>query len=116
MFAIGTVLYSLICGHEPFANELRDDQGAEVVDRWQTMNFLNLDEKDLTDQFIADCWYGRFAIVQEVAVVTRQVQKKPYVVCQAPDEAYLERQTQCMDSCNQWVDLIEKDICHITVC
>ena len=71
MFAIGTVLYSLTRGHEPFADELGDDQGAEVVDRWQTMKFLNFDEKDLTDHFIADCWYGRFAVVQEVAVVTR---------------------------------------------
>ncbi|KAH9823613.1 Pentatricopeptide repeat-containing protein [Teratosphaeria destructans] len=113
-FAIGTVLYSLTRGHEPFANELGDEQGPEVVARLQAMNFPDLDKNDLTDQIIANCWYARFASVQEVAVATRQVQREPYVVCQAPDEAYLTRQAQCVDSRNQCVELIEKDISSIT--
>ncbi|OAL35064.1 hypothetical protein AYO20_05779 [Fonsecaea nubica] len=56
-FAIGSVLYMMLYGHEPYEDIAMDPE--EVVERFQYMRFPELKRTPLED-IIRDCWFGHF--------------------------------------------------------
>jgi serine/threonine protein kinase len=70
-FSIGSILYYMTRGYEPYEDEYFDP-GHEVVvvDRLQAMVFPNLKGGRL-DQIIRRCWYGEFAHLKDLADETK---------------------------------------------
>lgn len=57
-FAIGSVIYTMTRGYEPY--EYLTEDGTEAVERLQKMEFPELGRAGL-DQIIESCWRGEFA-------------------------------------------------------
>lgn len=56
-FAIGTILYFMIYGHEPYEDTELDDD--EITDRFRDMQFPRLRDRFL-ELIIRKCWFGEF--------------------------------------------------------
>ncbi|KAL4782092.1 hypothetical protein BJX76DRAFT_303459 [Aspergillus varians] len=59
-FAIGSIVYSMTRGYEPYEFENLAEGGPEIVKRLQRMEFPELDRGDL-DRIIERCWRGGFS-------------------------------------------------------
>lgn len=67
-FAIGSILYYITRGYEPYADEdLGDNHGPIVVDRLQRMIFPALGEWKL-DEVIGRCWRGDFRFMKDLSI------------------------------------------------
>jgi serine/threonine protein kinase len=96
-FSIGSILYYMTRGYEPYENELFDpDHGVVVVDRLQAMMFPNLSGGRL-DQIIRRCWYGEFALLKDLADETKALSGAVELPRAIPlsMEYCLERRKEC---------------------
>lgn len=59
-FAIGSIIYSMTRGYEPYEFETQTEGGPEIVKRLQRMVFPELNGGDL-DRIIERCWKGGFS-------------------------------------------------------
>jgi atypical protein kinase C zeta type len=59
-FAIGSIIYSMTRGYEPYEFETLTEGGPEIVKRLQRMVFPKLNGGDL-DRIIERCWKGGFS-------------------------------------------------------
>lgn len=65
-FAIGSVLYSLTRGHEPYDDEYwGKDHGPLLLEKFQRVEFPPLGDSTI-DQIIKSCWYGHYGSVAEL--------------------------------------------------
>jgi atypical protein kinase C zeta type len=63
-FAVGSILYCLTRGHEPFEMDKFDDD-AEVVGLLRRMEFPPLSDNPF-DAIIKECWAGRFTLLRDL--------------------------------------------------
>jgi serine/threonine protein kinase len=68
IFALGSAIYYMMTGHEPFPelNPNDDDDEAEIVARYKSGQFPVLDPQ-LGGQIIHSCWVGAYGSASEVA-------------------------------------------------
>lgn len=65
-FAIGSVIYYMTRGYEPYDDEwFGDDHGPQVVSLLQEKNFPNIDDNDI-DTIIHKCWYGEYKWIKSL--------------------------------------------------
>lgn len=65
-FAIGSVIYAITRGFEPYENEwLGEEHGEKVVDLLQAMVFPPTSNSEM-DTIIRSCWYGTFESVRHL--------------------------------------------------
>jgi serine/threonine protein kinase len=98
-FAIGSLLYLMTRGHEPYEEEeFKDgvDGASLIVSRFQRMEFPALGEGHL-DRIIKRCWYGEFRQMRDMAEETKSLRgaiELPRAI--AFDTGYiLERRKEC---------------------
>lgn len=76
-FAIGSILYFMIFGFEPYEDTYLD--GDEIIDRFQGMQFPELGE-DVLEKIVYKCWFGHFqsinALQSEVLTSTSHTASK----------------------------------------
>lgn len=72
-FAIGSILYCLTRGHEPFE---RDDPDIDTVDLFQRLEFPELSDAPL-DVIIGRCWKGDFASLGILAEEVKPLRSSP---------------------------------------
>jgi atypical protein kinase C zeta type len=92
-FAIGSVLYCMTRGHEPYENE---DPSLDLVDLFRHMKFPPLGNDPL-DQIIDRCWRGHFECLKDLADETKTLgggrELEPVGAFTA--QYCLERQKEC---------------------
>ncbi len=95
-FAIGSILYCMTRGFEPYEDEDLDHDDTTILERLQHMVFPDLAEMQL-DRIIERCWKGKFALLKDLAAKTK-------LLCGAVElpraasletEYCLERQKEC---------------------
>ncbi|KAM5457436.1 putative protein kinase C [Microsporum audouinii] len=98
-FAIGSVIYLMTRGYEPYENE---DPGLNIVDLFRRMEFPSLGNDPL-DRIIDQCWKGRFEYLKDLAEETSTLSDGSYPKSLPPlTERYcLERQKKCQMLVNQ---------------
>ena len=70
-FAIGSILYLMTRGFEPYEDDdFGPEHGPIVVDRLRQMEFPELSEGHL-DRIIQNCWTGKFGLLQDLARETQ---------------------------------------------
>ncbi|KAJ9419404.1 AGC/DMPK protein kinase [Fusarium oxysporum f. sp. lycopersici 4287] len=69
-FAIGSIVYCMTRGREPFEGEIED--GRTQVEMFQNMNFPEL-HHDQLDYIIRKCWHGEFGSLQELAIAAKTI-------------------------------------------
>ena len=77
-FAIGSIIYYVMKGHEVYGNEwFGEERLVEVVEHLQPKRFPYLDQNE-TSSIIYKCWHGSFVTIQRLlaAVVALEVGKK----------------------------------------
>ncbi|EZF36206.1 serine/threonine protein kinase [Trichophyton interdigitale H6] len=58
-FAVGTFLYSMVYGHEPYEDiHLREDNPDELFRRFRNMEFPDLNRHEVFDELISACWHN----------------------------------------------------------
>ncbi|KAL2868915.1 uncharacterized protein BJX67DRAFT_379850 [Aspergillus lucknowensis] len=76
-FAIGSIIYFMTRGYEPYEHETLAEGGPEIVKRLQKMVFPKLDGGDL-DRIIEKCWNGSFSslcvLLEEVKLLGGAIQ------------------------------------------
>jgi serine/threonine protein kinase len=92
-FAIGSIIYTITRGHEPYENEKR---GPDIVRRLQNMDFPELGDSCL-DTIIDQCWKTRFASVESLAKRTAGLSGAINIPCAtALDNRYVrEKRVRC---------------------
>ncbi|KAG6007059.1 hypothetical protein E4U21_006419 [Claviceps maximensis] len=100
-FAIGSVLYVLTRGYEPYETE---DRGTDcyiiMMDKLRDMKFPVLRSRDKFDDIIGNCWHGRYeSIAQLSRLLAGMDQYSSDVIEDQPlSAAELElRKRECMD-------------------
>jgi len=96
-FAIGSILYYMTRGYEPYEDEdFGQDHGPIVVDRLRRMVFPHLSAGHL-DEIIRRCWYGEFALLKDLADQTKTLSGAVELPRAIPlsMEYCLERQKEC---------------------
>lgn len=105
-FAIGSNLYCMVYGFEPYADH--DDQGPIIVDLLQDMKFPKL--QDGPFDFVIDrCWRGRYQKLQDLLEEAEALSgATPSSEIVALEEEYLDR---CREECLALVEggLLESD-------
>lgn len=97
-FAIGSLLYTMIRGHEPYA-EL--EPGPHVVDLFQDMKFPDLGNGCL-DAIIDRCWKGLYESVESLAKETAGLNGAVSLPrAEALDRSYV---SEMRDRCQRLVD------------
>ncbi len=96
-FAIGSVIYYMSRGYEPYDNEwFGDDHGPEVVRLLQERQFPKVDEHDM-DTIIRKCWYGEYESIRnlksEVIRLGRYIEFS--LATAMPNEEYQARRREC---------------------
>ncbi|KAG6002127.1 hypothetical protein E4U43_001167 [Claviceps pusilla] len=67
-FAIGSVLYTLTRGHEPYELEWWGHEHWSIVDeKLKNMEFPVLGSNEKYDDIIGDCWHGRYESIAQLA-------------------------------------------------
>ncbi len=67
-FAIGSVLFCMTRGHEPYEHPEDDSPDLDVVDLFQRGIFPHVDAKgDALDFIIEGCWNGRYESIKDLA-------------------------------------------------
>jgi len=95
-FAIGSILYYMTRGYEPYADEdLGDDHGPIVVDRLQGMIFPALGEGKF-DETIGRCWRGDFYSMKDLSIEAQRL-SSTYVSRrhELTDEVFREQRAEC---------------------
>ncbi|KAF4240501.1 hypothetical protein CNMCM8980_001150 [Aspergillus fumigatiaffinis] len=69
-FAIGSIIYSMTRGYEPYEFETLTEGGPEIVKRLQKMVFPKLNGGDL-DRIIERCWKGGFSTLCDLLEETK---------------------------------------------
>lgn len=65
-FAIGSVMYYMTRGYEPYDNEwFGDDNGKEVVRLLQEKKYPKVD-KSSTDTIVLKCWHGKYGLIKSL--------------------------------------------------
>jgi serine/threonine protein kinase len=76
-FAIGSILYSMLYGYEPYEDTYLD--GDEIINRFQDMRFPELGE-DVLEKIVQKCWFEQFqsmsALKSEVLASTSDIATK----------------------------------------
>jgi serine/threonine protein kinase len=96
-FAIGSVLYYMTRGYEPYEDEdFGQGKGPIVVDRLRYIVFPDLGEGCL-DQIIKRCWKGEFALLKDLAEETKLLHGAVELPRASPLEMEycLERRKEC---------------------
>lgn len=59
-FAVGTLIYFMVYGHEPYelGLNLRREDPSEMSDRFSRMEFPELDRHEVFDELISACWHN----------------------------------------------------------
>ncbi|PGG99673.1 CAMK protein kinase [Helicocarpus griseus UAMH5409] len=58
-FAVGTLLYNLVYGHQPYDDlDLKNQDPEELERRFQEMEFFELGRHEIFDGLISACWYN----------------------------------------------------------
>jgi serine/threonine protein kinase len=67
IFALGSVIYYMMTGHEPFPelDPFDDDDEAEIVARYKSGRFPSLDVR-LGGRIVHSCWAGAYGSASEV--------------------------------------------------
>ncbi|KAI1116435.1 hypothetical protein F5Y14DRAFT_406677 [Nemania sp. NC0429] len=73
LFAIGSIVYYITRGYEPYG-EPGTDAGPEVVDLLQRKDFPILNQQNVLDRLIHDCWMG---VYPSVAVLAQHAKRLP---------------------------------------
>ena len=98
-FAIGSVIYYITRGYEPYDNEwFGDDHGKEVVRLLQERKFPKLDKND-TDTVIYKCWYGEYRSIKNLKFeVIRLDRRNEFGMAEAMQmEEYQARRQECKE-------------------
>ncbi|KAF7506291.1 hypothetical protein GJ744_011864 [Endocarpon pusillum] len=96
-FAIGSILYCMTRGFEPYEDEdFGHTESTIVIDRLQHMMFPDLHEGHL-DRIIERCWKGNFVLLKDLAVKTKLLRGAVGLPRAASFETgyRLERQKEC---------------------
>jgi serine/threonine protein kinase len=68
-FAIGSVFYALLRGHDPYETEYWGrDHGCIMIEKFQNKEFPSLTDSP-EDAIIHRCWYGQYQSVKELLAV-----------------------------------------------
>ena len=98
-FAIGSVIYYMTRGYEPYDNEwFGEDHGKEVVSLLQERNFPKLDKNDV-DTIIHKCWYGEYGLVNNLKVEVIRLDRRIELSMAKPmrKEEYQARHQECKE-------------------
>ncbi|EEQ35006.1 protein kinase domain-containing protein [Microsporum canis CBS 113480] len=98
-FAIGSVIYLMTRGYEPYENE---DPGLNIVDLFRRMEFPSLGNDPL-DRIIDRCWKGQFEYLKDLAEETSTLSggNHPKSLSSLTERYRLERQKKCQTLVNQ---------------
>ncbi|KAK2873756.1 hypothetical protein FQN49_002102 [Arthroderma sp. PD_2] len=73
-FAVGTLLYFMVYGHEPYEDiDLAKQNPGELSHRFEHMQFPKLDRDQVFDGLISACWYN---VYPTMALVAYDVKRK----------------------------------------
>ncbi|GBF64961.1 hypothetical protein TMEN_7678 [Trichophyton mentagrophytes] len=105
-FAIGSVMYLLTRGYQPYENE---DPDLNIVDLFRRMEFPPLGNEPL-DKIIDRCWKGHFECLKDLAEETRTLSgdRHPRFMLPFSEQSCLQRQRKCQTLINQ--GLLEWDV------
>ncbi|EFE31571.1 uncharacterized protein ARB_01471 [Trichophyton benhamiae CBS 112371] len=100
-FAIGSVIYLMTRGYEPYENE---DPGLDIVDLFRRMEFPPLGNDPL-DRIIDRCWKGQFEFLKDLAEEARTLggdtYRHPTFLLPPAVQHRLQIQEKCQTLVNQ---------------
>ena len=98
-FAIGSVIYYMTRGYEPYDNEwFGDDHGKEIVSLLQEKRFPKVGRNN-TDTIIHKCWYGNYKLIKnlKVEVIRLDPSVKSSMAKAMQMEEYHARRQECKE-------------------
>ncbi|KAM5494714.1 hypothetical protein MaudMau93_000010 [Microsporum audouinii] len=66
-FAVGTFLYTMVYGHEPYEDIHLEEDPIELRRRFRALEFPELNRHDVFDNLISACWYNVYPTMALVA-------------------------------------------------
>lgn len=71
-FAMGTLIYYMLYGDEPYAYEDLRKQNPQELERWfSELEFLQLDRCEVLDTTILGCWHGVYPTLSVLALMCK---------------------------------------------
>ncbi|KAI1979540.1 hypothetical protein LOZ53_001839 [Ophidiomyces ophidiicola] len=85
-FAVGSILYFMVYGHKPYEDINLD--GPEVEQRFQDLNFPELNRHEIFDSLIACCWYN---VYPNMALLAYDLKCKTKDIASSTEYAIINR-------------------------
>ncbi|KAG5914636.1 hypothetical protein E4U42_000378 [Claviceps africana] len=102
-FAIGSVLFTLTRGHEPYELEAWGrEHGLIQREKLQAMEFPTLGSKEKYDEIVGDCWHGRYESIAQLSNhIASLDQHSSQVIEQQLSPSDIESRKR---ECEKWVE------------
>lgn len=95
-FAVGTLLYFMVYGHEPYEDiDLAKQNPGELSERFGNMEFPELNRHEVFDEFISACWHN---VYPTMALVAYDFKRKTKDIALNPEceiVSYTEERKAC---------------------
>ncbi|EGD92388.1 serine/threonine protein kinase [Trichophyton rubrum D6] len=80
-FAIGTFLFTMVYGHEPYEDIHLEEDPIELRRRFRAFDFPELNRHEVFDEFISACWHN---VYPNMALVAYDIKRKTKDIASPP--------------------------------